>query len=205
MTRLTAEMLLRAYAMGIFPMAESATDEDVFWCDPPRRGIMPLEGLHISHSLAKALRRADYELRIDHAPWAVLDGCADREVTWINAAIRAGCAALWQAGHLHTVEIWRDGALIGGLYGVRLGGAFFGESMFSRARDASKLALVHLVERLRAGGFQLLDMQFLTPHLASLGGIEISRAEYRERLKAALAVRGEWPVHASLQPKTHTS
>lgn len=183
---ITAELLLRAYAMGIFPMAEGRADPTIHWIDPRHRGILPLDGFHLSRSLARRIRRSGWHVTADRDFAGVLDGCADRPETWINAPIRALYLTLFDTGFAHSVEI-RDGeTLIGGVYGVSLGAAFFGESMFSRRTDASKAALAWLVHRLRAGGFTLFDTQFLTPHLASLGGIEIPRAEYRRRLAAAL-------------------
>jgi leucyl/phenylalanyl-tRNA---protein transferase len=184
----TAETLLRAYMMGIFPMAESRDDPAMHWVDPRLRGILPLDAFHISHSLAKRMRKGGYDVRVDTAFADVVTACADREETWINAGIHDLYVQLHYAGFAHSVEIW-DKTLIGGVYGVAIGGAFFGESMFSRRTDASKLALAHTVHRLRAGGFTLFDTQFLTPHLASLGGIEIKRADYHRRLNTALQVQ----------------
>jgi leucyl/phenylalanyl-tRNA---protein transferase len=185
--KITPDMLLRAYAMGIFPMAQGRDDPDVHWVDPRRRGIMPLEGMYLSQSLRKRLRRADYHVTTDAAFAAVVDGCAAREETWINPTIHALYLDLHRQGHAHSLEVWQDGTLAGGIYGVVLGSAFFGESMFSNRRDASKVALAWLVHRLRAGGFTLFDTQFLTPHLASLGAVEIPRADYHRRLAAALS------------------
>jgi leucyl/phenylalanyl-tRNA--protein transferase len=184
---LTPKILLEAYASGVFPMADSADDPELFWVDPSWRGVLPLDGLRVSRRLARSFLAADFEITIDRDFAGVLDGCADRPETWINGEIRRLYLDLARGGYAHSIEIRRDGALAGGLYGVSLGGAFFGESMFSRIRDASKFALVALVARLRAGGYALLDTQFVTPHLASLGAVEISRAEYRRRLSAALA------------------
>lgn len=182
----TPTLLLHAYASGVFPMAESAESETVCWIDPSRRGVLPLDGLHVPRRLARSFLAERFEVAVDRDFAGVLDGCADRQATWINPEIRRLYLALHSQGHAHSVEIRVDGALAGGLYGVALGGAFFGESMFSRARDASKFALIALVARLRAGGFVLLDTQFVTPHLERLGAREISRAEYRRRLAAAL-------------------
>jgi len=188
---ITPQMVLRAYSLGIFPMAESAEDEEIFWVEPRERAVFPLEEFRVSHSLAKALRQDRFEVRVDCDFEATIDGCAtpapSRENTWINRQIRALYRALFDSGVVHTVECWRDGRLVGGLYGVTLGAAFFGESMFHVERDASKVALAHLVARLRAGGFRLLDTQFMTEHLASLGAVEISREDYRRRLVAATA------------------
>lgn len=184
----TAETLLRAYMMGIFPMAEGRDDPAMHWVDPRLRGILPLDAFHISTSLAKRIRRGAYTVRVDTDFAGVVTACADRSETWINAPIHALYLQLHHAGFAHSVEIW-DETLIGGVYGVTIGGAFFGESMFSRRTDASKLALAHAIDRLRAGGFTLFDTQFLTPHLATLGGIEIKRADYHKRLNAALQVQ----------------
>jgi leucyl/phenylalanyl-tRNA--protein transferase len=181
------ETVLAAYAAGLFPMGESRDDPGLRWIEPRRRGVFPLDGFRISRSLARAIGRADYAVTTDRAFAAVLDACADRPETWINAPIRAIYLALHARGHAHALELWRDGRLIGGVYGVVLGAAFFGESMFSRERDASKIALAWLVHRLRAGGFRLFDTQFLTPHLASLGAVEIPRGDYMARLATAIA------------------
>lgn len=183
---ITPDILLRAYAMGIFPMAESADEPELHWVDPRRRGILPLDGFHISRSLAREMRRGGYEIRADNDFAGVIAGCADRETTWINAEILALMLTLHEMGHAHSLEMWEGGQLVGGTYGVSLGRAFFAESMFSRRRSASKIVLAHLVDRLRAGGFTLCDTQFLTPHLATLGGYEISRTAYRRRLAEAL-------------------
>jgi leucyl/phenylalanyl-tRNA--protein transferase len=186
-TAITPALLLRAYALGIFPMAEGRSDPAIHWVDPARRGVIPLERFHISRSLARRIRGCGWQVRVDGDFPGVLDGCADRPETWINAPIRQLYLDLFARGAAHSLEL-RDGdALVGGVYGVVLGAAFFGESMFSRRRDASKVALAWLVHRLRAGGFRLFDTQFLTPHLASLGGVEWSRAAYRAALEAALA------------------
>jgi leucyl/phenylalanyl-tRNA--protein transferase len=197
---LTPELLLHGYSVGIFPMAESRGDDAVFWVDPKRRGILPLDGFRISRSLARRMRRGDYEVAVNRDFAGVVDGCAARAETWINDEIRRQYLALHALGHAHSQEIWAGGALVGGVYGVVLGRAFFGESMFSRQRDASKLALAYLVDRLNLAGFTLFDTQFLTDHLASLGGIELSRAEYHRRLGVAL--RGEADF---LGPETGTA
>jgi leucyl/phenylalanyl-tRNA---protein transferase len=191
---LTAAHLLRAYAMGIFPMAQSRDDPEVHWVDPRRRGVLPLDGFHISRSLARHIRRGGYQARVDTAFADVVTACADRDETWINATIYGLYLDLHRAGHAHSQEIWRDGRLVGGVYGVHLGRAFFGESMFSAETDGSKLTLAHLVARLRAGGFVLFDTQFLTPHLASLGAVEIPRAAYHRQLAAALDGQARWHV-----------
>ncbi|KAB7649130.1 leucyl/phenylalanyl-tRNA--protein transferase [Polymorphobacter fuscus] len=196
-TRLAPETLLRAYASGIFPMADSATAKDVFWVEPKRRGVLPLDGFHLSKSLAKTLKSERFTLTADRAFDEVLDGCAepvpDRTDTWINPLIAEAYRTLHTSGHAHSIEAWTaDGALAGGLYGVRLGGAFFGESMFTRVRDASKCALAALVARLRVGGFTLLDTQFLTDHLATFGAREITARTYRGQLGSALGVTADF-------------
>jgi leucyl/phenylalanyl-tRNA--protein transferase len=184
---ITPALLLQAYASGVFPMAEAADTDELFWIDPQRRGILPLDGLLVSRRLARSFLGQPFEIRIDSDFAGVLDACADRPETWINPAIRSLYVELHRLGHAHSVEIWQEGALAGGLYGVALGGAFFGESMFSRRRDTSKFALIALVARLNAGGFRLLDTQFVTDHLARLGAVEISRAAYHRILDAAVA------------------
>ncbi len=184
---LPPDMLLRAYAAGVFPMAEHRDDPEVFWVDPKRRGVLPLDGFHVSRSLARRMRRGGYRVTLDADFTGVLDACAERADTWISAPIRAAYLELHARGNAHSLEVWADDALAGGVYGVTLGRAFFGESMFSRRRDASKLALAHLVDHLRRCGFVLFDTQFLTDHLASLGAIEISRAAYHARLAEALS------------------
>lgn len=192
----TPELIVRAYRAGIFPMAEDATDEDLFWVSPEMRGIMPLDGFHASKSLRKAMRKSGWDIRVDTDWDGIIEGCAtvgaDRSTTWINGTIRAVYGELFRRGVAHTVEVWDGDDLAGGLYGLAIGGAFFGESMFHRRTDASKMAMSHLVERLNAGGFRLLDTQFVTPHLASLGGVEVLRADYEDRLAQALAVKGNW-------------
>ena len=184
---LTADMLLRAYALGVFPMAESREDPEVFWVDPRWRGIFPLDAFHISRSLARHIRRGGFEISVNRDFDGTLRGCADRPETWINDTIFRLYTTLHARGFAHSLEVWEDGALVGGVYGVTLGAAFFGESMFSRRTNASKVALAYLVDRLRLGGFQLFDTQFITAHLRSLGAVEIPRAEYRRRLAEALA------------------
>jgi len=192
MAALDPDLLLRAYSVGVFPMASTRDAADVFWVEPKKRGILPLDGFHLSHSLAKTIRSDRYTVTVDHAFGEVVSRCAEptpiRPDTWINPDIEQAYAELHRRGYAHSVESWQDGKLIGGLYGVRLGGAFFGESMFSRARDASKVALAHLVARLRAGNFRLLDCQFLTEHLASLGAIEVGRDDYVALLDDALGL-----------------
>jgi leucyl/phenylalanyl-tRNA--protein transferase len=189
---LTPELLLAAYAQGVFPMAESRDDPEVFWVDPRRRGIFPLDGFRVSRSLSRTIRRGTFRVTFDTDFPGVVEGCAAREETWISDPIAALYGELHRMGHAHSVEVWDEARLVGGVYGVVLGAAFFGESMFSRRTDASKVALAHLVERLRAGGFALFDTQFLTPHLASLGAVEISRLEYRHRLARALRQEARW-------------
>ena len=183
---LSPQLLLQAYAMGVFPMAESQQDEDVMWIEPKLRGVFPLDNFHISRSLAKAIQKADYQVTINQSFADVVDACAEREETWINGSIRQGYMDLHAVGHAHSLEVWRGGNLIGGVYGVTLGAAFFGESMFSRATNASKIALAYLVTHLRKSGFTLFDTQFLTPHLASLGAIEISQEDYLAQLQTAV-------------------
>jgi len=192
MQQLDVNLLLRAYAAGVFPMSDSRDASEVFWVEPHRRGILPLDGFHLSRSLAKAIRSDRYQVTVDQSFGAIIAACAeaapDRPKTWINRQIESVCLALHSRGHAHSVEVWDDRQLVGGLYGIALGGAFFGESMFSRARDTSKIALAHLVARLRAGRFALLDCQFITDHLASLGAIEVTRDTYVSLLDSALAV-----------------
>jgi leucyl/phenylalanyl-tRNA--protein transferase len=196
MSTITPQILLKAYAAGIFPMAENAEDNALYWVEPEERGIFPLNGLHISHSLRKRVRQRRFDIRIDTAFHDVISACAekkfDRRTTWINQRIQSLYGQLFKMGCCHSVECWRSERLIGGLYGVRIGAAFFGESMFSRETDASKVALVHLVARLRAGGFQLLDAQFTTPHLESLGARTISRADYHLLLERAIEQDAEF-------------
>ncbi len=183
---LPPEVLLRGYAAGVFPMAEGRDNPEVFWVDPKRRGVLPLDGFHLSRSLARRMRRGGYRASLNADFEAVLDACADRAETWISAPIRDAYIALHARGHAHSIEIWEEGALAGGVYGVTLGRAFFGESMVSRRTDGSKRALAHLVDHLRRCGYTLFDTQFLTDHLARLGAVEISRAAYRARLATAL-------------------
>lgn len=191
---LTPHMLLRAYEMGVFPMAESAEDSEIFWVDPRRRGIFPLEQFHVSRSLARRIRRGGFEVTLNQSFTEVLDGCADRDETWINDQIYTLYCELNRLGFAHSLEIRHAGRLVGGVYGVAIGGAFFGESMFSREADASKLALTYLVDRLRCSGFGLFDTQFVTPHLRSLGAIEVPRAAYRAQLAQALALPVQFDV-----------
>lgn len=210
--QLTPELLLRGYAMGVFPMAETRDDPNVFWVDPRRRGVMPLNGFHISRSLARKLRQEPFTISFDHAFGPVLEGCARREETWINDVIFDLYLQLHELGFAHSVEVWERRTLVGGVYGVALSGAFFGESMFSERSDASKIALAHLVDRLRACGFSLFDTQFITPHLARLGAMEITRVEYHRRLARALRKTVEFDSETAaptgqevLQRNTQTS
>jgi len=187
---ITPEILLRAYSIGLFPMAESADDPEVFWVEPELRGIIPLDAFHVSKSLHKAVRQQAFSIRRNMAFEAVMAGCAesapDRATTWINSTIRSLYKQLHAMGHAHSVEAWDGDQLVGGLYGVSLGAAFFGESMFSRRTNASKICLVHLVNHLRANDFQLLDTQFTTDHLKTFGAIDIPKQDYLELLKAAV-------------------
>ncbi|SFJ04573.1 leucyl/phenylalanyl-tRNA--protein transferase [Celeribacter neptunius] len=188
---LTPDLILQAYANGVFPMAESREDQSLFWVDPKERGIIPLEGFHISRSLARLIRQERYQVTLNRDFTGVMEGCADRPETWINDTIFELYGTLHEMGFGHSVEVWEGDRLVGGTYGLALGTAFFGESMFSRVPNASKLALAYLVARLRRTGFTLFDTQFLTDHLASLGGIEIPRVEYRARLRDALEKRAD--------------
>ena len=194
--RLEPELLLRAYRIGAFPMADSVDAEDIFWVEPKKRGIIPLDEFHLPRSLAKTLRSDRFEVTADRVFAEVMHACAaatpDRPASWINATIVDAYSTLHARGNAHSVECWQDGALVGGLYGVKLGAAFFGESKFSRVRDASKDALAHLVARLKVGGFRLLDTQFLTSHLASFGAVEVPRAAYRVQLEGALEGSGDF-------------
>lgn len=208
----TPELLLQAYRAGVFPMAEHRDDPEMFWVDPRKRGVFPLDGFRISRSLAKTLRRDAYYVTLNTAFSDVIDACADRSETWINHEIRALHQELHHMGHAHSLEVWAETRLIGGVYGVTVGGAFCGESMFSRQTDASKIALAWLVDLLRRTGFVLFDTQFLTHHLASLGAVEITRAEYRSHLARALQVDADItraPLAASgqdvVQRNTQTS
>ena len=187
---LTPEVLLKAYACGIFPMAEDADDPALFWIDPPERGIIPLDAFHVPSRLARTVRSTKFTITCDRDFSALIDACAEpgpkRARTWINAPIRQLYRGLFEIGHCHTVEVYDGDALVGGLYGVSLGRAFFGESMFHRARDASKIALVHLIARLRLGGFELLDAQFMTDHLKTFGATQVSQERYGKLLASAI-------------------
>lgn len=193
-SKLDPDLLLRAYSVGVFPMADSRAAKEIFWVEPKKRGILPLDAFHLSRSLSRTLKSGRFSVTVDQAFGDVVSNCAaarrDRSETWISRDIERAYRELHARGHAHAVECWQDGELVGGLYGVRLGAAFFGESMFSIARDASKVALAHLVARLRVGGFRLLDCQFITDHLASLGAIEIDRDHYVGLLDSALGVAG---------------
>ncbi len=186
-----AATLLTAYSRGIFPMAEERDDEDVFWVDPERRGIFPLDKFQVSHRLARSMRSSPFRMTVDTAFGDVMAACAEaapqRPKTWINPLLERSYANLHAKGHAHCVEVWEGATLVGGLYGVSIGAAFFGESMFARKRDASKMALVHLAARLKAGGYTLLDTQFVTEHLKQFGAVEISRLRYQALLRAAVA------------------
>lgn len=201
MDELTPEVLLHGYSIGIFPMAEHRDDPEIFWVDPRRRGVLPLDGFHLSRSLAKDMRRTKFTVRFDQDFAGVVQGCADRVGTWINAEIYNLYNQLHRNGHAHSAEIWEDETLVGGVYGVTLGTAFFGESMFSRRTNGSKMALAALVDRLKRAGFTLFDTQFLTEHLASLGAVEITRAAYHAQLDLAKSGQADFtaPPLASLQ------
>ena len=202
----TPEDLIACYQRGVFPMADARDDDRIFLIDPEQRGVQPLDAFHIPRRLARTVRAEPFQVRIDTAFDAVVDACAapgkGRPETWINRPIQDLYRALFTRGQAHTVECWSEGKLVGGLYGVSIGAAFFGESMFSRRRDASKVALVHLVARLKTGGYHLLDMQFLTEHLAQFGAQDIAKAEYHRRLAGALAREGDFyrmPAYADGQ------
>ena len=201
---ITPEVLLKAYACGIFPMAESADDPALYWIEPERRGIIPLDKFHVPDRLARTVRSDQFKVVVDRDFDAVIAGCADpapgRSRTWINARIHNLYRKLFERGDCHTVEVYEGDRLVGGLYGVSLGRAFFGESMFHRARDASKVALVHLVARLKAGSFRLLDTQFVTDHLRRFGATEVSRPAYHKLLDAALVGEGNFGALALDHP-----
>ena len=193
---ITPHVLLKAYAVGIFPMAESAEDPGLYWIEPEARGIIPLDRFHVPRRLARTVAGDPFDIRVDTDFAGVIAGCAavsgGRAKTWINARIRRLYGELFALGHCHTVEAWQNGRLVGGLYGIRLGAAFFGESMFARERDASKVALVHLVARLKAGNFRLLDTQFTTAHLKQFGAIDVDRRQYHRLLEAAIARQADF-------------
>lgn len=190
MSRLDPRLLLQGYATGIFPMADSRDADELFWVEPRNRAIIPLDGLHVSRSLRRTIRSGQFEVARDRDFAAVIAACAEREETWINAELERAMLALHGSGNAHSIEVWSRGQLVGGLYGVKLGRAFFGESMFSRETDASKVALAWLVARLKVGNFTLLDCQFMTDHLASLGAVSVTRDDYVALLAAALGGGG---------------
>lgn len=193
---ITPDLMLRAYRHGLFPMAETRAGDRLYWLDPERRGVLPLDRFHLSRRLMRTVLSGPFEVSADRDFAATIAGCAHaapgREDTWINTQIERLFNELHRMGHAHSVETWQDGALVGGLYGVSLGGVFFGESMFSKARDASKVALVHLVARMRLSGYRLLDTQFVTTHLSQFGAEEIAREDYKGRLAAAVEVAAKW-------------
>jgi len=195
---ITPELLVRAYRAGFFPMAETRDGDRLYWLDPEQRGVLPLDGFHVPRRLLRTVEAGAFAVTVDQDFAGVIAGCAEprpgREDTWINPLIEQLFVELHRRGIAHSVESWQEGRLVGGLYGVAMGGVFFGESMFSRANDASKVALVHLVARLRLGGFALLDTQFVTSHLTRFGAMEIPRDLYKQRLAAALDVPAHWPA-----------
>jgi len=216
MTSLTPEILLRAYAVGLFPMAEHRDDPTLYWIDPEKRGVLPLDDFHIPRRLRRTVRRNEFEVRCNTAFTDVIRACAapaeGRDESWINDEIVSLYTTLNEMGRAHSVETWQDGKLVGGLYGVALGAAFFGESMFSTVRDASKVALVHLVARMKKGDFKLLDTQFVTDHLAQFGVVEMPRSGFRQLLASALDRSAAFPpeisqpeLEALLQSTTQTS
>ena len=206
MLELTPDMLLRAYAIGVFPMAEDRDDPELFWVDPRMRGIIPLGDFHVPRRLKRTVRSGQFNVTFDHAFEEVIEGCAEttetRPRTWINDRIVTLYTSLFHLRNAHSVECWHNGELVGGLYGVSLGGAFFGESMFSRKRDASKVALVHLIARLRSCGFLLLDAQFTTDHLSQFGAREIPRKEYRIKLAEALNIDAHFDLDTVAEDAT---
>jgi leucyl/phenylalanyl-tRNA---protein transferase len=203
MTAITPQILLRAYAAGVFPMAESADDPALYWIEPDERGVIPLDHFHVSRSLRKSVRQKKFEIRIDTAFGEVIRACAEKRLgrkdTWINSRIISLYTQLHKINCAHSVEGWKDDKLVGGLYGVKIGAAFFGESMFSRATDASKICLVHLVARLRFGGFTLLDAQFVNNHLTQFGAIAVKKAEYHKMLEPALAGEADFAAFSADQ------
>ena len=201
MTEITPDLLLHGYSVGIFPMSEHRDDPELFWVDPRKRGVFPLDGFHISRSLGKAMARTPFQITVNRDFDGVVAGCADRDDTWINREITDLYTALHERGNAHSLEVWDGSDLVGGVYGVVLGAAFFGESMFSRRTNASKIALACLMDHLRRGGFTLFDTQFLTDHLASLGAVEITRANYHSQLRAAIELEASFvgPSVASAQ------
>jgi len=209
MVEITPELLMHAYAQGIFPMAESADTDEVYWVDPELRGIFPLDDFHVPKKLAKTILKKPFRVTVNKAFREVISACAapkagqDRDNTWINDAIIDVYNQLHLLGYVHSIECWQDDQLVGGLYGVCFSGVFCGESMFHTQTDASKIALVYLVARLKVGGFQLLDTQFITPHLAQFGAIEVPRREYKKRLQEALEIEGDfYSLSADASPET---
>ena len=198
---LSTDLILHGYSIGIFPMAEHRDDPELFWVDPKFRGVFPLDGFHISRRLARRIRSCGFTVTINRDFAGVVDGCANRADTWINSELRRLYQELHRTSHAHSLEIWEGSSLIGGVYGVVLGTAFFGESMFSRRTDASKIALTYLVDRLRQTGFTLFDTQFLTAHLATLGAIEIPRAAYHRELKQALELNADFTIDLHQTPQ----
>jgi leucyl/phenylalanyl-tRNA--protein transferase len=198
---LTPSLLLRAYAAGVFPMAESAESDEVLWIDPELRGIIPLDRFHVPKSLAKRMKQGGYRIDVDLDFEGVINGCAGRETTWINDDIRRLYIALFRIGYAHSVEMRIGDELVGGLYGVKLGGAFFGESMFSDVPDASKIALVHLVARMKAGGFRLLDTKFVTDHLERFGARAVLRKRYQDMLETAISSPADFEAVENLTPQ----
>ncbi|WP_372801151.1 leucyl/phenylalanyl-tRNA--protein transferase [Paracoccus seriniphilus] len=192
---LSAAQLLSGYARGVFPMAQSAADPQLYWFDPPMRGVLPIGGVHASRSLLRELRRGGWSARLDDDFDATVAACANRDETWINAPLKRLYRELHEAGHAHALDVRQNGEFAGGIFGVTLGGAFFGESMVSARRNGSKMALLWISSHLARCGFTLFDTQFLTPHLARMGGIEITRTQYHRRLKAALARRADCTAH----------
>ena len=209
--RLTADTMLKAYAMGVFPMAASAATSELYWFEPTHRGVLPVGGVHVSRSMRRLLRRGDWQASIDRDFMGVVAGCADRDETWINTELAALYAELFAMGHAHSLEIWQGEALIGGVFGLSLGGAFFAESMFSRRENASKAALIWLSAHLAQSGFVLWDTQYPNPHLATMGGQTITRGSYRRQLMRALTVTADFTAYALpdaqalLQDTTQTS
>jgi leucyl/phenylalanyl-tRNA--protein transferase len=201
---ITPDVLLKAYACGIFPMAESADDPALYWIEPDMRGIIPLRRFHVPSRLVRTVRSTEYSVHVDRDFDAVIEGCAepkqDRARTWINIRIRRIYRSLFDRGHCHTVEVYDGNRLVGGLYGVSLGRAFFGESMFHRARDASKIALAHLVARLKAGGYILLDTQYVTEHLKTFGAVEVPKRRYHRLLEEALHGNGDFTALTTTRP-----
>ncbi len=190
--QITPELLLHAYASGVFPMSDSADDPEIYWVDPQQRGVFPLDKFHVSHRLARRIKQARYTITVNQCFGAVVNACADRTTTWINAEISGLYNELHNLGFAHSIEVMDADQLVGGVYGVTLNGAFFGESMFSKRKDTSKIALTYLMARLNFGNFHLFDTQFLTAHLQSLGAVEVPRAHYRDKLEQALLIEADF-------------